>query len=171
MKLMKKLLMCLMAAALVCALATSALAASDTQGQDLLDILRQLYAEKAESSDTISFPALLAGETDEDTETDESSSGSSSSGSDSEIPETDVEGTASITFGEPTIENGTGTIGVYVTADSGVSGVQATVTYGSALTFSKADVPNDGFNRSYSKASVSEGEGNSLSFVFADTQN
>lgn len=168
MKLMKKLLMCLMAAALVCALATSALAASDTQEQNLLDILRQLYAEKAESSDTISFPALLASETDEDTETDESSSGSSSSGSDSEIPETNVEGTASITFGEPTIENGTGTIGVYVTADSGVSGVQMNIAYGSALTYQSVTINTEaGFNT----AEVAADSNGGLLLVFADADN
>ncbi|MCD8340528.1 MAG: hypothetical protein LUC87_00025, partial [Clostridiales bacterium] len=123
--------------------------------------------EKAESSDIISFPALLAGETDEDTETDESSSsGSSSSGS--EIPETDVEGTASITFGEPTIENGTGTIGVYVTADSGVSGVQMNIAYGSALTYQSVTINNEaGFNT----AEVAADSNGGLLLVFADADN
>ncbi|MCD8375013.1 MAG: dockerin type I repeat-containing protein [Oscillospiraceae bacterium] len=149
MRLFKKILAGLMAAALMCSAAPAALAASDSEQEDLLDILHQLYLEQAESEqETISFPALYdavaASEDDTDT-TDETEAEESSETTPANYVEVTVEATAEITFGEPAVdeEKGTVTVDVYVTALNGVNGVQAYVTYGDLTFDSDSTTVND----------------------------
>ncbi|MCD8099434.1 MAG: Ig-like domain-containing protein, partial [Oscillospiraceae bacterium] len=156
MRRLKRLMAGLMAALLAASLAPAALASS---GYDLLDILEEMYSEEQ-----ISFAPLLAATSEEDDSEDSEEQNETTAAPDTDYKH-DSEGSAEITIGSVTEADGTAYVPIYVTASSGLNGVQMSVTYGDGLTYLSAESSKD-----FSWASVEEGSGK-LSFMFANAQN